>query len=418
MVYSAEFSPDGQRVVTGSKDKTARLWDAATGKAIGEPMQHEDEVRSAQFSPDGQRVVTASDDKTARLWDLPTSSIQDRMEDFLLLADLAEASCGVALQTSGQSEILNLIPANQVKAIREKIAARFRAPSSNLTPVQRLLKWSVSDRRNRTISPFSELTVAEWAENRIKARTPYGLRAAIQVYPANARLIAHLGRLLVEYDNLGTSDPAEVERAGAEADFQTRRALELAPDNNEVKRLRVEAVTHAKISLGLALTEQARQTESAQAKELLSQAVATYRGALEVTSREQLPQDWARTQNNLASALGDLAFRLVLDSQFAEAQARCEEAQRLANEIGYGGTDRDKLIFIQQNLAHALLFQGHYDEALAIYRQYWDKPLNGKTFGEITSEDFAAFDKAGLTHPDLSRMKQALENLRSKGPSP
>ena len=123
------------------------------------------------------------------------------------------------------------------------------------------------------------------------------------------------------------------------------------------------------------------------------------------------PDDLSRYR--LASALGDLAFDLVLNSQFAEAQTRCEEAQRLANEIGDGveKTDRDNLIFIQQNLAHALLFQGHYDEALAIYRQYWDKPLNGKTFGEVTLEDFAAFDKAGLTHPDLSRMKQALRHL-------
>ena len=76
------------------------------------------------------------------------------------------------------------------------------------------------------------------------------------------------------------------------------------------------------------------------------------------------------------------------------------------------------MIFIQQNLAHALLFQGHYDEALAIYRQNWDKPLQGKTFGEVTLEDFAAFDKAGLTNPDLSRMKQALSDLTSKSPSP
>ena len=122
----------------------------------------------------------------------------------------------------------------------------------------------------------------------------------------------------------------------------------------------------------------------------------------------------------LASALGGLAFNLVLNSQFAEAQTRCEEAQMLANEIGDGvnRTDRDKLIFIQQNLAHALLFQGHYDEALAIYRQNWDKPLHGKTFAEVTLEDFAAFDKAGLTHPDLSRMKQALSDLTSKSPSP
>ena len=41
VVHSAQFSPDGQRVVTASRDKTARLWDAASGKPIGEPMKHE-----------------------------------------------------------------------------------------------------------------------------------------------------------------------------------------------------------------------------------------------------------------------------------------------------------------------------------------------------------------------------------------
>ena len=59
-VYSAQFSPDGQRVMTASLDATARLWDAASGKPIDDPMRHEDSVTSAQFSPDGQRVVTAS----------------------------------------------------------------------------------------------------------------------------------------------------------------------------------------------------------------------------------------------------------------------------------------------------------------------------------------------------------------------
>jgi WD40 repeat protein len=70
---SAAFSPDGKRIVTTSQDKTARLWDADTGKPIGEPLKgHENYVLSAAFSPDGKRIVTASADRTARLWDAET----------------------------------------------------------------------------------------------------------------------------------------------------------------------------------------------------------------------------------------------------------------------------------------------------------------------------------------------------------
>ena len=69
---SAAFSPDGARIVTASDDKTARVWDAATGKAIAVLSGHDGAVLSAAFSPDGARVVTASDDKTARVWDAAT----------------------------------------------------------------------------------------------------------------------------------------------------------------------------------------------------------------------------------------------------------------------------------------------------------------------------------------------------------
>ncbi len=72
-VLSAAFSPDGKRIVTASDDNTARLWDAATGEAIGAPLRgHNERVLCAAFSPDGKRIVTASMDGTARIWDAET----------------------------------------------------------------------------------------------------------------------------------------------------------------------------------------------------------------------------------------------------------------------------------------------------------------------------------------------------------
>jgi hypothetical protein len=241
-VYSAVFSPDGQKVLTASKDGTARVWDATTGKSIGEPMEHSGWVNAAQFSPDGQQVLTVSEDDTARLWDVPAIGSPASAEDALLLADLAEATAGVALYKSGQTEILNALTLEQVNKMRQKIAARFPESAFKLTPLQRCLQWSVSDPRTRSLSPFSKHTVSPWVEERIKDGTLDGLRAAILVDPANMRLTAHFGRRLADYALEKGIDPAEARRYRSEADFQTRRALQLAPENDEVKKLRGEVI--------------------------------------------------------------------------------------------------------------------------------------------------------------------------------
>ncbi|MSU62481.1 MAG: hypothetical protein EXS31_08800 [Pedosphaera sp.] len=68
-VTSVAFSPNGQRIVTGSYDQTAKVWDAASGREMLTLQGHSGGIRSVAFSPDGQRIVTGSHDHTAKVWD-------------------------------------------------------------------------------------------------------------------------------------------------------------------------------------------------------------------------------------------------------------------------------------------------------------------------------------------------------------
>ena len=68
-IWSVAFSPDGQRIVAGSADGTAKVWDAASGEELLTLKGHTDRIRSVAFSPDGQRIVTGSGDQTAKVWE-------------------------------------------------------------------------------------------------------------------------------------------------------------------------------------------------------------------------------------------------------------------------------------------------------------------------------------------------------------
>jgi tetratricopeptide (TPR) repeat protein len=71
-VLSVAFSPDGKTILTGCLDKTARLWDAATGQPVGSRLLHGQGVWVVGCSPDGKLFLTKSEDGIARLWNAAT----------------------------------------------------------------------------------------------------------------------------------------------------------------------------------------------------------------------------------------------------------------------------------------------------------------------------------------------------------
>ena len=69
-VSSVSFSPDGKRIVSGSWDKTVKVWDAQTGQEQLTLKGHSSWVTSVSFSPDGKQIVSGSYDKTVKIWDI------------------------------------------------------------------------------------------------------------------------------------------------------------------------------------------------------------------------------------------------------------------------------------------------------------------------------------------------------------
>jgi WD40 repeat protein len=67
---SVAFSPDDQHIISGSSDKTVRLWNVKNGTLACRPFEgHTARVISVAFSPDGKHIVSASADTALRVWD-------------------------------------------------------------------------------------------------------------------------------------------------------------------------------------------------------------------------------------------------------------------------------------------------------------------------------------------------------------
>ncbi|KAN0114431.1 hypothetical protein V8E51_003975 [Hyaloscypha variabilis] len=113
------FSPDGKQLASVAADRTV-IWDMATGAALQMLEGHTDWVRAVAFSPDGKQLASAADDQTVKLWDTATGAALQTLEghsarvkavafspDFKQLAwgshdgtvRLWDAATGAALQT-------------------------------------------------------------------------------------------------------------------------------------------------------------------------------------------------------------------------------------------------------------------------------------------------------------------------------
>jgi len=74
-VNSVCFSGDCSKIVSGSNDKTIKLWEVLTGKLLNTLKGHLDYVTSVCFSPNGIILASGSYDHTIKLWDVSTRKL-------------------------------------------------------------------------------------------------------------------------------------------------------------------------------------------------------------------------------------------------------------------------------------------------------------------------------------------------------
>lgn len=101
---SVVFAPDGKYLLATYPDKTARVWDANTGKLLHELKGHTAEINRAAFNPDGRFIITASNDRTARVWETATGKLIEILRGHSdIVTDAAFSPDGKTIATTGDN---------------------------------------------------------------------------------------------------------------------------------------------------------------------------------------------------------------------------------------------------------------------------------------------------------------------------
>ena len=74
-VYAVAVTPDSKYVISGSSDKTLKVWDLQTGEFLCTLTGHIERIRTVAVTPDSKYMISGSGDKTLKVWDLQTGSI-------------------------------------------------------------------------------------------------------------------------------------------------------------------------------------------------------------------------------------------------------------------------------------------------------------------------------------------------------
>lgn len=143
-VESIHFNPDGSRLVSAGGDKTIKLW-RQDGVLIRVLSGHTDGVMSAVFSPDGKTIASASADKTARLWSVDTGNVLQTFPHQDLVSSASFSRDGSLIATGSADKTIKLWKADGT-LLRTLGGDGDRINSVSFSPDGKLLASASSDK--------------------------------------------------------------------------------------------------------------------------------------------------------------------------------------------------------------------------------------------------------------------------------
>jgi WD40 repeat protein len=107
-VYSLAYSPDGRYLASGSKDRTIKIWEVATGKELRTLTGHSGVVLSVAYSPDGRYLASGSQDKTIKIWEVATGKVRTLTGHYMTFWSVAYSPDGRYLASGSADKTIKI----------------------------------------------------------------------------------------------------------------------------------------------------------------------------------------------------------------------------------------------------------------------------------------------------------------------
>ena len=157
-ITSVDYSPDGRFLVSGSSDRTVRVWSVADSEEVSTFVGHMSMVNAVEFSPDGELIISASSDATVRIW-----SLSKQKEIATIVAhkygvnDVTFSPDGKLFATAARDYTVKLWSTETLEAIAVLDRQRNLVQSVQFSPDGRRLLTGSDSTRLWEVSDFTQL---------------------------------------------------------------------------------------------------------------------------------------------------------------------------------------------------------------------------------------------------------------------